>query len=60
MNPTHGRNWQYTLTPTVTLLRNIGSVDPAYDGWWLSAAEGYVRIMPQTALTLLRNLRQES
>jgi hypothetical protein len=31
--PTHGRNWQYRVARGMYLLRNIGSVDPANDGW---------------------------
>lgn len=57
-----GRNWQYRIDTGVTLLRNVGSVDPANDGWLISHTDprlesSHVHIAPELALMILRGLR---
>ena len=53
-----GRNWQYQLAHGLWLLRNVGSTDPRFDGWWISADNGSTQIMPATALAILRSYRE--
>ncbi|HEY1292830.1 MAG TPA: hypothetical protein VGJ60_07125 [Chloroflexota bacterium] len=59
-----GRNWQYHLAYGQTLLRNVGSVDPANDGWQVSNQDprlvsAHVHISPEVALLLLKGLRAQ-
>lgn len=60
-----GRNWQYRLADGITLLRNVGSVDPVHDGWLVTHADprlvsAYVHIDPEVALLLLLGLRKKA
>lgn len=53
-----GRNWSYALADGFTLLRNVASVEPRMDGWWLTQPERTtVRVEPEVALVLLIGLR---
>lgn len=52
-----GRNWIWRVDSEGTvLLRNVGSVDPKFDGWWLDVRNARpLRITPSEALVWLKN-----